>query len=794
MGRSLVGEAVRKHDGDEYLTGRAVYTGDVVLPDMTQAVLVRSPVAHAEIRGIDTAEAAAMPGVVAVLTGAEAAELAGEVPYSVDPAPVGGHRTEVRALAVDRVRYAGEPVAAVVAETHGDALAAAQAVRLDLAPLPAVLDAEEAMADGAPLLYPEWGTNRIVGGEVGSSAEEVEAAVAEAGHVLTGVLRSHRGNAAPIETRTHLASWDAATRRLTLYATTQNPHQLRSTLARALAIPEAQIHVIAPRIGGSFGLKMFGNREDFIVPILTRLVGRPVRWVEERAASLLPGARHQVMRWRAAFDADGRLRALDVHQRSDHGAASPGHGWGMGLVGALTTGTGYRLDACRVVWDVVATNKAPWGGTKPYGKDGATLLGEHVMDRIAEVTGVDPAEVRRRNFLAPDAFPYAHQSGMELDSGDYAGALDLALARAGYAGLRAEQARARDASPRPRRLGIGVGFELTPESADIPGSFVTAFDTATVRMNPSGQATVLTGVTSPGSGNDTAIAQLVAGELGIELEAVEVVQGDSDRCPYGFGNISSRSIVSGGSAAVLAARDIAAKLRTVAGAMLHAAEGQEIVLGGGIAEIAGDPDRRVPIGAVASAVSSLGYVLALGIEPNLESTRTFRPPNIRHLPDEHGHIQVYTTYPYCVHVSLVELDAETGVVTPLRHVVAHDCGTIVNPALVDGQVRGGAVMGIGSALGEEFVFGPDGVPRSTGFKTYLLPRAADVPEIELERQVTPSPSTLIGAKGAGEGGFCGAQAAVLGAVNDALRDLGVRLDATPASPPNVLAAILEAGA
>ena len=448
------------------------------------------------------------------------------------------------------------------------------------------------------------------------------------------MLRTQRGNAAPIETRTHLASWDAAEGRLTMYATTQNPHQLRSTLAQALGLTEAQIHVIAPRMGGSFGLKMFGNREDFIVPILARHVGRPVRWVEERAASLLPGARHATLRWRAAFDGDGRLRALDVHARSDHGVASPGHGWGMGLVGALTTGTGYALDACRVQWDVVATNKAPWGGTRPYGKDAATLVAEHVLDRVAEVTGVDPAEVRRRNFLQPADFPYAHPSGMELDSGDYEGALDLALGRAGYA--RAARGAGRRARASGRRLGIGVGFELTPESADIPGAFVTAFDTATVRMNPSGQVTVLTGVTSPGSGNDTAIAQLVADELGIGLDVVEVVQGDSERCPYGFGNISSRSIITGGSAAVLAARDIAAKLRTVAGAMLHAAEGEEIVLRGGMAEIAGDAERHVPIGVVANAVYSLGYILALGIEPNLESTRTFRPPNIRHIPDEHG--------------------------------------------------------------------------------------------------------------------------------------------------------------
>ena len=789
MGRTLVGDPVVKHDGDEYLTGRAVFAGDVVLPGMTHAVLVRSTVAHARIVGIDASAARAKPGVVAVLTGEEAIPLVEPVPSSVDPTPIGGHLAEIRCLAVDRVRHVGEPVAAVVAETQADALAAALAVRVDLEPLPLVLDADEAMADDAPLLYPEWGTNRIVGGEMGSSAEEVDAAIAAADHVLEGVLRSHRGNAAPMETRTHVASWDEVNRRLTMWATTQNPHPLRSTLASALRLSESQVHVIAPKIGGSFGLKMFGNREDFIVPVLARLVGRPVRWHEERAAALMPGAREQVQRWRAAFSADGRLLALDVHARSDHGAVSAGHGWGMGLVGAQATGTGYALDVCRIVWDVVATNKAPWGGTKPYGKDGATLLAEHVMDRIAETTGVDPAEVRRRNFLQPDAFPHLHTTGLELDSGDYEGTLDLALGRAGYPELQAERERARAEG---RRLGIGLGFELTPESADVPGALVSGFDTATVRMSPSGQAIVLTGVTSPGTGNDTAIGQLVAAELGIALADVEIVQGDSDRCPYGFGNISSRSIVTGGSAAVLAARDIAAKLRTVAGAMLHAEEGEEVDLGGGMAAIAGDGDRHVPIAVVAGAVFSLGYILALDIEPNLESTRTFRPPNIRHTPDHRGNLQVYTTYPFAMHVSLVEVDEETGVVTTLRHVIAHDCGTVVNPAFVDGQVRGGAVMGIGSALGEEFVYGDDGVPLSTGFKTYLLARASDVPPIELERQVTPSPSTLIGAKGAGEAGFGGAQAAVMNAVNDALRDLGVRLDATPASAPNVLAAIMDA--
>ena len=783
----LVGAGVRKHDGDAFLTGRVRYTGDVALDGMVHAVFVRATHAHARIVGVDGRAALGRPGVLAVLAGADAVALAGEIPHAVDPAALGGNHASVRCLAVDKVRFVGEPVAAVVAKTAADAHAAACDVVVEVEPLPVVLDPDEAMASGAPLLHDEWQTNRIIGGEVGSSAADVEAAFAGAPHVIDGVLRGHRGNAAPMETRTHVADWDAETGRLTLYATTQNPHPLRSTLAAALGLPESRIRVVALPVGGSFGLKMFGNREEFGVCVLARLVGRPVKWVEDRASALLPGTRDQVLRWRAAFDGDGTVRALSVRARSDHGAPSPGHGWGMGFVGALTTGAGYRLERCRVEWDVVATNKAPWGGTKPYGKDGATLLMEHVLGRIAEVTRIDPSDVRRRNLLRSDELPRVHPSGLELDSGDYEGALDLALARLGYERMRAEQVRGRSQG---RCLGIGLGFELVPESADIPGAKVTGFDTSTVRMSPSGEVTVLTGVTSPGSGNDTAIAQLVAAELGVHMTDVEVVQGDTDRCPYGFGNISSRSIITGGSAAVLAARDVAAKLRSVGATMLHADAG-EIVLADGFAAIEGDEERRVPIASVADAVYSLGYILALGIEPNLEATRSYRPPNVRHLPDEQGRLQVYTTYPYSVHASVVEVDAETGMVSVLRHVVAHDCGTVINPAFVDGQVTGGAVMGIGAALGEEFVYDDTGAPLSRGFKTSLLPRASDVPEIELEHQVTPSPHTLLGVKGAGEAGFAGAQAAVFNAVNDAIRPLGARLDATPASAPNVLAAILR---
>jgi aerobic carbon-monoxide dehydrogenase large subunit len=784
--QGLVGRSVRKQDGAELLTGRARFTADVSLPGMLHAELVRSPYAHARIVRIDAAGALALPGVRAVVTGEDMLGLAGEIPYVLDPAAVGGNHAPLRCLAVGKAVYAGEPVAAVIGVTLADAAVGAGAVEVTYEPLPVVLDAAEALAETAPLVYEEWGTNLIVGGEVG--CDDFADAAAGAALVLDGEVRAHRGNAAPIEPRADVADWDPGTGRLMLYATTQNPHPLRSMLATMLGLAEHRIHVIAPRMGGSFGLKGYGNREHFLVCVLARLAGGPVKWVEDRASSLLAGGREQVMRYRVACDGDGRLLALDVDLIANHGAVTNGDGWGMAYVSALTIGAGYSLEHCHVTYRIVATNKGPWGGTRPYGKDGAALLMERVIDRVAEATGIDPSEVRRRNFLRGDCFPHVHTSGLELDSGDYPGALDQALARLDYPAARAEQAAVRSQGC---HLGIGLGFELVPENSDVPGTLIAGYDTSTVRMSPSGEVTVLTGVTNPGGGSDTGIAQLVAHELGLPLSDVRVVQGDTDLCPYGFGNISSRAIVTGGSAAILAARDVANKLRTVAAGMLES-NASEVALGGGLAAVRGEPARTVPIATVAHAVFSLGYLAALEIEPNLEATRTFRPAGISQIPDERGRTSGYSTFPYAMHASVVELDGDTGVVTVRRHVVVHDCGTVINPMFVRGQVAGGAVMGISSALGEEFVYDDAGNALSTGFKTYLLARAADIPAIEVEHRVTPTPITPFGGKGVGEAGFAGGQAAVLNAVNDALRPLGAVLDRLPASPVNVLAAITGA--
>jgi carbon-monoxide dehydrogenase large subunit len=783
---ALVGAPVRKQDGDLYVTGRVMFANDISIPGVLHVAIVRSPHPHARIVSVDLDAASAHPGFVTALTGAEAAETVDPIPHALDPAGLGGNHADVRCLALHKVVYAGEPVVAVVAATQGDARAAASSVAVEYEQLPFVLDAEQALEAGAPVLYESWGTNVVIGGSVGP--DDFDEIALNADCVLEGELRVHRGTSAPIEPRCYIAEWDRRDELLTFTGTTQNPHPLRSTLAAALKLPERQIRVVAPRQGGSFGLKMYAHPEEILVCVLARRLGRPVKWVEDRRECMLAGAREQTHRFQVAFDRDGRVRALRDRAISDHGAVAPGHGWGMGFVNALAIPTGYAIEHCRVQYTVVATNKAPWIGVRPFGKDIAALVSERVMELVAEATGLDPAEVRRRNFVPADAFPYVTSSGLELDSGNYAGLLDKALDRLGYAGVRAEQEAGRAEG---RLLGIGIGFELTPEGGDIPGALVGGSDTTTVKMDPSGLVTVLTGVTSPGGGNDTGIAQVVADELGVELAAITVVQGDSSLCPYGFGNISSRSLVAGGGAAALAAGDIAERLRTVAASMLHA-ETSEIAIQGGMATVVGDSERAVPVPAVAHAVYTLGYILGAGTDPSLESTRTYRPSNIRHLPDEKGRIQPFSTFPNALHVAVVEVDPETGVVVLQRHVVAHDCGTIVNPMLVDGQVRGGVAMGAGAALGEELSFADDGSLVADGFKTYLMLRASDLPPIELEHQVTPSPFSFLGAKGAGEAGFAGALAAVFNAVNDAIRPLGARLDATPASAPNVLAAINNA--
>jgi aerobic carbon-monoxide dehydrogenase large subunit len=786
MSGTFAGRRQRKHNGDEYLTGQVRYTADLALPRMAHLALVRSPHAHARIAGVDARAAEAHATVVAVMTGAQAAEVSGPIPFLLDPAGLGGVNADVRCLAVDAVVYAGQPVAAVVAETPGDAAAAASLVQVHYEPLPAALDCEEALADDAPIVHEGWASNVMLAGSFGP--DDFATVAAEAGHVLAGELRIQRSSPTPMETRAYLADWDPVRNELTWYGTSQNPHPQRYVLAAALRMDEHRIRVITPPAGGAFGLKMHGHPEETLVAVLSRELGRPVKWVESRAECLLQGGREQTHHFRVAYDDDGRVRALHDKFIADHGAMAAGAGWGMAFVGANSFPSGYDIQHCRVDYTITVTNKPPSVGMKPFGKDSAVLVLERVMDLVAAATGLDPGEVRRRNWITSAQFPYTASSGLVLDSGNYHGVLDQALELIGYSRRRAEQKTQRAAG---RLIGIGIGFEMLPEGADVPASFVTAYDSATVRVDPSGHVTVLTGATSPGGGNDTAFAQIAADRLGAEPDQISVIQGDTAVCPYGTGNLSSRGLVVGGGAVALAADDVAAKLRAVAAGMLQADRAQ-VRLADGLALVGDDVSRSVPLAVVAKSAYTLGYVFAPDIEPSLESTRTYMMPNVRHLPDELGRFSTYTTFSNAVHVCVVDVDPGTGVLHVLDQAIVHDCGTQVNPLFVEGQVRGGVVMGIGAALGESISYDADGRLASDGLKQYLLQRAIDLPPLAIGHRETPSPFSSLGAKGVGESGYSAAAAALLGAVNDALSPHGASVDALPLSPPRLLAALQQA--
>lgn len=775
--RSGIGASPRKRDGAELLTGRARFLDDHRPEGLLHAAVVRSEIAHGRIRSVDTTAASAAPGVVLVLTGEQAARHAGPVPYFIDPAARGGNRTDIRCLQVDKVVYAGQPVAAVVAHTREQAQAAARLVRVDHEVLPHVLDAHDALAPDAPRLYDDWPGNVVMHNRYGTG--DPDARLAEADVVVSGEVRIARSTTAPIEPRGYLASWQGDT--LTMHASCQNPHQLRWMLATALGVDEGHIRVVTAKIGGSFGLKMQGYPEETLVALLSKLAGAPVKWVEDRRETLLAGAREQTHRFRVGAMADGRITGLVNEIVADIGALTAQAGWAMPNMSATTQPSGYRIPDCRIELDIVVTNKPPNSAARGFGKDAAHLVMERAMDLVARELGLDPADVRRRNFVPAGEFPYRTSTGLNIDSGDFHGLLDKTLDTVDYPGVRRRQAELRE---RGRYLGVGLGFELTPESSDSPGTFVSGFDTTTVRMSVTGMVTVLTGVTSPGGGNDTGIAQIVADELGVPLAWVELVQGDTDRCPNGFGNFSGRSMVVGGGSATLAARDVRAKLVAVGRLLLGAGE-VEVRAG----MVCGD-GRELPVPEVARALLTRAFAIG-DIEPVLESTRAYKPGNINHVPDEFGRIQPYPTYSSSLHAAVVDVDAETGKVTLLDYVMAHDCGTMINPALVEGQARGAVAMGLGSALSEQLRFDGDGRLLSDRFKSYLVPRAGDLPLLRMVHQVTPSPFTMHGNKGAGEAGVGGAQAAVANAVEDALAPFGVTVRSLPLTPPAVLALIDE---
>ena len=788
MGR-YVGQRVRKLDDPALLSGSARFVGDLQLPRMLHAAVLRSPHAHARIVELDTGPARRRAGVAAVLTGAEAQAALHPFPdffhgfQGLRSAPTG-------CLATDRVRYVGEPVAVAAAEDRYAAEDALEAIRVAYEPLPPVVNAERALEPDAPRLYEDWPDNLMFHFTV--KGGDIEEAFRRADLVVSDRVTIHRYTGTPLETRGYVADFDAASGSLTFWASTQQPHPLRTILATVLQIPESRIRVIQPAVGGAFGLKTPPYPEEPLICLLAMKLGRPVKWIEDRREHFVATghAREQIHDFEAAVTRDGVVLGLRDRLTVDLGTFFPQQGLMQMYVTAKHLPGPYRIGHFQVEGRGVATNKTSYFAYRGFGKEAANLVYERMMDMVARRLDLDPAEVRFRNFIQPQDFPYPSPSGAVYDSGDYPAALRRALEIIGYRGFRDEQRRARAEG---RLLGIGIASAIEPAGASVPASFTQGYDGTTVRVDPSGKVTVLTGITSPGSGNETGIAQVVAEELGVDIEDVTVIQGDTAACPYGLGNYSSRSTIVGASSAILAARDVKEKLLRVAGSMLECDAEDLRVEAGHIAHREA-PRRRVPLRDAAMRVLSDPYRLPPGMEPGLEATRYFLTPNIRHTPDAEGHINTYPTYPNAANAAIVEVDPGTGRVRVLRYVVVHDCGTVVNPMLVEGQVRGGIAQGLGGALGEELRYDERGQILTTTFMDYLVPGAADLPDIEMEHQVTPSPFTPLGSKGCGEGGAVAVSATLVSAVEDALAPLGVTLMQTPLRPDAVVQAIAGAAA
>jgi aerobic carbon-monoxide dehydrogenase large subunit len=754
------------------VAGKGTYVADIDLPGTLHMAVVRSPYAHARVRAIDTRAADAHPGVAATIVGEEIRQHTRPIPTH-SPA-LGEKPCPIYALAIDTVRYAGEPVAAVVATDRYTAIQAAQLVEVDYEELPPVVDPQAALEPGSPLVVEDWGDNVL------SSRTQIhgdpDARLRAAAGTVRGTVRTQRYTGASIEPRGYLARYEKFRDKLTLWASTQSPHSLRLFLAETLGMRENQIQVIEPHVGGAFGLKLPTYPEEPLICYLAIKLERPVRWIEERTENLLAGghAREMQLDFEAGYEADGRVTALKVRLVADLGAPSALCGWGMAHVAAFLIPGMYKINDVSVERLSVVTNKCPWNAYRAYGKEAACFMLERVMDLVAERTGLDRADVRFRNFIGPDEFPYTQVSGASLDSGNYERVLAHALEMGRWKEFPREQAEAR---ARGELIGIGVSFELTPEGGCIPqSSLLSAYDGTRIQIRPKGEIVLMTGVTSPGCGNETGIAQIVADELGVSPDQIEVIQGDTDVCPFGLGNSSSRSVIFGGNAAKLAASDLRQKMTRVAARMLEVTPA-DLELGDGRFTVRGAPTRFLPFDEVAGKIYRDAFSLPVyEEEPGLDVTRYFRHGNFDAMnksPDPEGRLNFYSTWPNGATIAVVRVDPDTGVVKVLRLMSVHDAGVLVNPMLVNANLHGSFAQAMGGALFEHLVYDDSGQLLTASFMDYTLPTAVDVPSFRIEHECTPAPFNPLGAKGAGESGISGPMAAIASAIDDALRQAGL---------------------
>ena len=771
-----IGHSVKRHEDDRFIQGAGNYVDDIVLPGMLHMTFVRSPWAHATINGIDTSEAEAIDGVLAVVT----AELLAEYDLAWMPTMSGDTQA---VLASDKVRFQGQEVAAVIATDPYIARDGADAVRVDYDPLPVITNPMQGLEADAPIIRTdkEDKSDNVAYEWESGDAAAVEEAFAKADHVIALETHYPRSHPAPLETCGIVADVDPVTGQATLYMTSQAPHAHRTVFALVAGLPEQNIRIISPDLGGGFGNKVPVYPGYVVATAASLVIGAPVKWVESRYENLISTgfARDYHMKGEMAVTKDGKILGLKVDLLSDQGAfysdAQPSK-FPAGLFG-IVTGS-YDYQAAQVTAKGVYTNKAPGGIAYrcSFRVTEASYLIERLVQDAAYETGIDPAEFRAKNFIKPDQFPYESPTGFVYDSGDYETAMRKAMDMVGYDDLRAEQAKAREEG---RLIGIGMASFTEVVGAgnsrdyDILG--LKMFDSAELRVHPTGKAILKLGVKAQGQGHETTFAQIVAEELGIPAGDIKVVEGDTDNTPYGLGTYASRSTPVAGAATAMVARKIRDKGKGIAAHLLEASV-DDIEFSLGTYSVKGSPDASVSIQDVAFAAYTN---FPEGMEGGLEGVHYYDPPNM--------------TYPFGTYIVVVEIDAGTGQWKVDRMIAVDDCGVRINPMIVDGQIHGGLTEGFAMSNMQWITFDEDGNCIGAHFDNYLVPTAWETPRFELGETVTPSPHHPIGAKGVGESATVGSPAAYVNAVIDALQHTGVRNIDMPLLPDRVWQAIQDSG-
>ncbi|MDQ6637032.1 MAG: aerobic carbon-monoxide dehydrogenase large subunit [Candidatus Dormibacteraeota bacterium] len=773
-----LGRSVKRKEDDRFLQGRGNYIEDIKLPGMLYMAILRSPYAHARILSIDTAAAMQVPGVVAVVTGADlvAHKLAWMPTLSGDTQAV---------LATDKVRMQGQEVACVIAEDVYTAHDALGLIDVDYEPLPVVTNPQQALAEGAPVIRDDKEgktDNRIYHWEAGDQGA-TERAFAQADRVVSIGMHYPRCHPSPLECCGCVADVNPASGKVTIYMTSQAPHAHRTVFALVTGLPEQNIQIISPDLGGGFGNKVPIYPGYVVATAASLLIGRPVKWIEDRTGNLISTgfARDFYMDGELALRQDGKMLGLRVNMLSDQGYAYADAQPSKFKAGLFHVVTGsYDIPAAHVVTDGAYTNKAPGGVAYrcSFRVTEASFFIERLVQKAAYELGLDPAELRRLNFIQPEQFPYTSATGFVYDSGDYERALDLALEKVGYRELRQEQAKLRQEG-KGKLLGIGLASFTEVVGAgpgrqfDILG--IRMFDSAELRVHPTGKAILKLGVKSQGQGHETTFAQIVSNELGIPPQDVMVQEGDTDNTPYGLGTYASRSTPTGGAATAVVARELREKAKRIAAHLLEAAaEDLEWELGRFF--VRGTPDRGVTIQDVAFAAYTN---LPEGMQAGLEGVHYYDPPNM--------------TYPFGSYVVVVDIDAGTGQWKVRRVVAVDDCGVRINPMIVEGQIMGGLTEGLGMAAMELITFDAEGNCIGSNFMDYLLPTSMETPHFDLFETVTPSPHHPIGCKGVGESATVGSPAAYVNAVIDALAPYGITNIDMPVTSDKVWEALRSKG-